>query len=77
MSRHRLRVEVADAAEGAPRLTAPYDTGGYGLSLVDQLASRWDSTRTAAGNLTWFEIDLPQPGAKPERPLARSEAPTL
>jgi transcriptional regulator with XRE-family HTH domain/anti-sigma regulatory factor (Ser/Thr protein kinase) len=68
VSRDRIRVEVADAAEGAPRLTAPYDTGGYGLSLVDRLASRWGSTRTVAGNFTWFEIDVPQPGAKRERP---------
>ena len=68
VSRDRLRAEVTDAADVAPQLTAPYETGGYGLSLVDQLASRWATTRTTAGNLTWFEIDLPQPGARPERP---------
>ena len=67
VNRNRLRVEVADAAESSPQLTAPSDGGGYGLTLVDQLATRWDTTRTTTGNLTWFEIDLPEPGAKPER----------
>lgn len=67
VTRNRLRVEVSDTAEGSPKQTAPSDTGGYGLTLVDQFSDRWATTRTEAGNLTWSELDLPEPGAKPER----------
>jgi anti-sigma regulatory factor (Ser/Thr protein kinase) len=63
----RLRVEVSDFGSEVPTLRQPDDNGGYGLSLVDQLASRWDTSRTAGGNLTWFEFDLPNPGALPQR----------
>ena len=37
--------------------------GGYGLIFVEQLSSRWETERQDDGNLTWFEIDLPAPGA--------------
>ena len=68
-SRERLRVEVRDDAEGAPRLVEPGSRGehggGWGLMLVEELASRWATERENGGNLTWFELDLPSPGAKP------------
>ena len=67
VDRERLRVEVADTARGSPQLRGPYETGGYGLALVDGLASRWHTQRVNKGNHTWFELDLPRPGAKPER----------
>jgi anti-sigma regulatory factor (Ser/Thr protein kinase) len=67
VDRQRLRVEVTDAGEHAPQLSQPHDTGGYGLQLVDRLASRWETTQVAAGNLTWFELDLSDPGTMPER----------
>jgi transcriptional regulator with XRE-family HTH domain/anti-sigma regulatory factor (Ser/Thr protein kinase) len=63
----RLRVEVTDLGEHSPELGAPHETGGYGLYLVDRVASRWETTRVGAGNLTWFEIDLVGPGAMPDR----------
>lgn len=40
----RLRVGVLDEGEGAPvkiRERAPDRVGGFGLKLVDQLASAW------------------------------------
>jgi transcriptional regulator with XRE-family HTH domain/anti-sigma regulatory factor (Ser/Thr protein kinase) len=68
IDRERIRVEVADGAAGAPALRpdAP-GAGGYGLLLVENIASRWDTARVKNGNLTWFEIDLAQPGAQPNR----------
>jgi anti-sigma regulatory factor (Ser/Thr protein kinase)/transcriptional regulator with XRE-family HTH domain len=67
VDRDRIRIEVTDRNPGSPQLTKPSETGGYGLALVDQIASRWDISREPGGNLTWFEVDLPSPGAKPER----------
>ena len=61
VARDRIRVEVADAAEGPVRL--PSEGGRYGLKLLDALATRWDTERAGEGNLTWFELDLPAPGA--------------
>jgi transcriptional regulator with XRE-family HTH domain len=61
VDRNRIRIEVSDAAEAPPRL--PSDSGRYGMKLVDQLATRWDTERSGPGNLTWFELVLPAPGA--------------
>jgi transcriptional regulator with XRE-family HTH domain/anti-sigma regulatory factor (Ser/Thr protein kinase) len=63
VGRERIRVEVADEADTPPRLGSPRDDGGYGLALVDTLASRWDTAREGGRNITWFELDLPAPGA--------------
>jgi len=30
---------------------------GYGLRMLDRLASRWDVERTAHGSRVWFEVD--------------------
>jgi hypothetical protein len=35
---------------------------------VERLSSRWATERQDDGNLTGFEISLPAPGVKPERP---------
>jgi transcriptional regulator with XRE-family HTH domain/anti-sigma regulatory factor (Ser/Thr protein kinase) len=67
VDRKRLRVEVRDAA-GSPTLGTPDSDGGYGLAFVERLSSRWATERQDDGNLTWFEISLPAPGVKPERP---------
>ncbi len=61
--RDRLRVEVSDAAAGIPTLSPPGPDGGYGLTVVDRLATRWDTHREGSGNLTWFELALRTPGA--------------
>jgi transcriptional regulator with XRE-family HTH domain/anti-sigma regulatory factor (Ser/Thr protein kinase) len=67
VNRERLRVEVTDTGAESPRQRASDEAGRHGLLLVEGLASRWRMSRIAGGNLTWFEIDLAQPGARPER----------
>jgi transcriptional regulator with XRE-family HTH domain len=57
VAREVIRVEVSDAS-AAP----PSRDGHDGLSLLDSLASRWDTSREGYGNVTWFELDLPVPG---------------
>jgi anti-sigma regulatory factor (Ser/Thr protein kinase) len=49
------RIEVLDAGPGFdPEIR--HDTDGYGLRLVDKLASRWGVER-GRGTLVWFEVD--------------------
>jgi transcriptional regulator with XRE-family HTH domain len=61
----RLRVEVAEPAGlGEPTLTQPSETGGYGLTLVDQLSDSWGSEETDRQRRTWFELALTAPGAQ-------------
>jgi transcriptional regulator with XRE-family HTH domain/anti-sigma regulatory factor (Ser/Thr protein kinase) len=63
VARERIRIEISDEAEGRPRLRPPSDQGGYGLTLVDTLASQWGAQREGDRNLAWFELALPAPGA--------------
>jgi transcriptional regulator with XRE-family HTH domain/anti-sigma regulatory factor (Ser/Thr protein kinase) len=63
VARERIRIEISDEAEGRPRLRAPSDEGGYGLTLVDTLASEWGTDLQDGHNVTWFELRLPAPGA--------------
>ena len=57
-----LRVEVADSSMGRPRFRhAPDETGGWGLRIVMELASRWGGGRVGDRNVTWFELDLQVP----------------
>jgi transcriptional regulator with XRE-family HTH domain/anti-sigma regulatory factor (Ser/Thr protein kinase) len=60
----QLRVEVSDAADAPPQLRPPGEDGGCGPTLVDALAARWDTGRDGDRNVTWFELDLPVPGAR-------------
>ncbi|HKV66577.1 MAG TPA: ATP-binding protein [Gaiellales bacterium] len=62
VDRERIRIEVADSAEAPPQLIPATEHGGYGLTLLNALASRWDTGRDGGQNLTWFELDLPAPG---------------
>lgn len=48
------RVEVLDAGPGFDPDDRPKD--GFGLRLVDKLATRWGVER-ARGTLVWFEVD--------------------
>jgi anti-sigma regulatory factor (Ser/Thr protein kinase) len=57
---HATRIEVTD--EG-PATSHPHhrsvksgSQNGYGLRLVDALATTWQFTTCAKGNKTWFEI---------------------
>ncbi len=63
VGRDWIRVDVTDAADAPPKLEPPTEQSGLGLTLVDALASRWGTSRDAGLNNTWFEIDLPSPGA--------------
>ena len=64
VSRDRIRIEVSDKADAAPQLRPHTTNGGcYGLPLVDAFAARWRTDRDGEGNVTWFELDLPSPGA--------------
>jgi transcriptional regulator with XRE-family HTH domain/anti-sigma regulatory factor (Ser/Thr protein kinase) len=62
VGKRMLRVEVVD---GGPRRARqrPPDQGGWGLMLVMELATRWGGGRADGRNVTWFELDLTQPGA--------------
>jgi anti-sigma regulatory factor (Ser/Thr protein kinase) len=57
----RLRVMVRDRGTGFDPGDAPArsDNGGWGLTLVRRLSSRWGVDRTGGGTDVWFEIDLP------------------
>jgi two-component sensor histidine kinase/DNA-binding XRE family transcriptional regulator len=62
VERNRLRVEVADGSTTPARPKPPSFEGGYGLALVEAMASRWAAAIEDGRNVTWFELDLPQPG---------------
>jgi anti-sigma regulatory factor (Ser/Thr protein kinase) len=56
-----VRVEVGDGGPGfEPPVTVPtfYQTSGWGLYLVGQIATRWGVLRDR-GTRVWFEIDRP------------------
>ena len=53
-----VRVEVCDDGEGfvpRPRALAPDDVGGWGLFLVEQLASAW-GVSFSGRTTVWFEL---------------------
>jgi anti-sigma regulatory factor (Ser/Thr protein kinase) len=56
---HQVRVEVADEGPGfkpAAKPIASKGAGGWGLRLVDEMASRWGATNEN-GFCVWFELD--------------------
>jgi anti-sigma regulatory factor (Ser/Thr protein kinase) len=56
LSEDHVRVEIADHGPGFdPEVR--HETVGFGLRLVDKLASRWGVERTARGCRVWFEVD--------------------
>ena len=58
-----LRVVVADGGSDRIRPRAPDSDGGWGLTIVMETASRWGLGHQNGLNVTWFELDLPAPGA--------------
>jgi transcriptional regulator with XRE-family HTH domain/anti-sigma regulatory factor (Ser/Thr protein kinase) len=58
-----LRVEVEDGSPDPARPRTPDMEGGSGLALVAALSTRWGGERKDGRNVTWFEMDLPEPGA--------------
>ena len=62
------RVEVHDTEAELPTLRQP-TTGadrGWGLMLVDRLASAWGAEPATGGKVVWFELPL-----GPDEPVAR------
>jgi anti-sigma regulatory factor (Ser/Thr protein kinase) len=61
-----LRIEVHDADPHWPQPGTPsgLDESGFGLVIVDALASKWGVTDTAAGKAVWAELDT-RPGHQP------------
>ncbi|MGF1430154.1 ATP-binding protein [Kitasatospora sp. LaBMicrA B282] len=70
----RLRIEVHDAGDGKPTLTAPApeDEHGRGLVLVNSLAKEWGyCPRTAGiGKIAWCEVGPDALGRDPLGPLS-------
>jgi anti-sigma regulatory factor (Ser/Thr protein kinase) len=61
-TRRNVRVEVTDPGPGFGEVRTPsiYQESGWGLFLVEQVASRWGVDRSGGrGNTVWFEIDCP------------------
>jgi anti-sigma regulatory factor (Ser/Thr protein kinase) len=57
--RKRLRIEVRDNSPVLPQMqngVTAVDIGGFGLRLVDQVASSWGTTATPTGKAVWFEL---------------------
>jgi hypothetical protein len=57
----RLTVDISDRGDGFERTRQKRDPdviGGYGLSIVDALASRWGVHEGSSH--VWFEIELDQ-----------------
>ena len=63
VERNVLRVEVSDGSPHAATPKAPSEDGGFGLTFVAEMASRWGAGSDDSVNVTWFELDLPLPGA--------------
>ena len=59
VSERAVRVEVRDPGTTgvvAPRVPDREFGGGFGLQLVDMIATRWGVNRTG-GTQVWFEVD--------------------
>ena len=62
VERNLLHIEVADRSPTPARPKPPSHEGGYGLALVDAMASRWGAEQRSGRNVTWFDLQLPLPG---------------
>jgi anti-sigma regulatory factor (Ser/Thr protein kinase) len=59
-----LRVDVVDPGDGfQPGEPTAGNDRGWGLFIVDRLASRWGSEPSEGRTLIWFEIDRAETGA--------------
>lgn len=52
-----FRIEVDDASPAPARVRRPDHTGGRGLLLVAQLATRWGTDYRDGGKTVWAELD--------------------
>jgi transcriptional regulator with XRE-family HTH domain/anti-sigma regulatory factor (Ser/Thr protein kinase) len=53
-----LRIEVSDQSTRTIRPRTPGVAGGWGLTLLGELAARWGIERNAGGKTIWLEFDL-------------------
>jgi transcriptional regulator with XRE-family HTH domain/anti-sigma regulatory factor (Ser/Thr protein kinase) len=60
-----LRIEVSDQGTQAIRPRTPGKDGGWGLTLVAELTTRWGVERQTTGKTIWIEFDLTPVEAKP------------
>jgi len=52
-----LRIEVADESRESIRPRAPGVDGGWGITLIGELATRWGVERNGSGKKIWVDID--------------------
>jgi two-component sensor histidine kinase len=64
IDRDRVRIEVSHSSDAPSEQQPPKGIDGYGVKLVESLASRWDTTRDGETTTIWFELDLPFPGTQ-------------
>jgi diguanylate cyclase (GGDEF)-like protein len=64
MSDRHVRGEVFDLGSWPDPLPSEKAPGGFGLAIIDGLASRW-GVSSQAGTCVWFEIARDSPGALP------------
>jgi serine/threonine-protein kinase RsbW len=59
-----LRIEITSPDPYCPQPRTPGESAesGFGLLLLDALASRWGVRQTAAGKVVWAELEPPQAG---------------
>jgi hypothetical protein len=58
----RLRFDVHDDNDAPARLCeSPTTVGGFGLRLVDSVASRWGCAMEKRGKTVWAELQSPAP----------------
>jgi anti-sigma regulatory factor (Ser/Thr protein kinase) len=54
--RRHVRIEVSDGSVVKPVLRPAGTTGGWGLRLVERLASRWGVVVGGTGKVVWCEL---------------------
>jgi transcriptional regulator with XRE-family HTH domain/anti-sigma regulatory factor (Ser/Thr protein kinase) len=54
----RLRIEVSDQSTRAIRPRTPGEDGGWGMTIVAELAHRWGVERRSDGKSVWVELVL-------------------
>ncbi len=76
-------VAVTDEGPGftlRPNPSTGSESGGWGLSRIDQIADRWGVDYTTSGSRVWFKIEYERMTggfpAPPQQPRSRSAAST-
>jgi signal transduction histidine kinase len=58
-----LRIEVSDPGSPTVHPRTPDGDGGWGLMLVEEIATRWGVETLPAGKTVWADLDM-TPSAK-------------